>query len=308
MLGLAPQAHAASYTFTIIPSRTQESNTPGVILALNVTGASVGTTYKFTWTVTDPSGNAKNFANQTVAGSTTFVMSAAYPARFGTNINFVGNYTVSVQQNNPNPINPVATGRFLVGLTDSLSYQRTFPVSIKARGYNNNSPVTVNISHAGTPAPGYPTTVTADGTGSLATTWVIPANASTGPWTVSLTGSPTKVVPDIQTIIVYPTNATIANLFVGQQVLTRTQIQSFTFTANYLSGLTVQTGSAQINVTESDGTTSFLVYANYNFTLAAYHATYLVLPSDETGPYGYDRIGRIRRRVWEWRAPGPRYE
>ncbi len=103
MLGLAPQAHAASYTFTIIPSRTQESNTPGVILALNVTGASVGTTYKFTWTVTDPSGNVKNFANQTVAGSTTFVMSAAYPARFGTNINFVGNYTVSVQQNNPNP-------------------------------------------------------------------------------------------------------------------------------------------------------------------------------------------------------------
>src|SRR6266571_9345713 len=110
ILGLAPQAHSASYMLAMIPARTQESNTPGLVLALNVTGASVGTTYKFTWTVTDPCGNAKHFANQTVAGSTMFVMSAAYPARFGTNINFVGNYTVSVQQSNPNPINPVATG------------------------------------------------------------------------------------------------------------------------------------------------------------------------------------------------------
>ena len=285
VLGLSPQAHAASYALTTIPARTQESNTPGVVLALNVTGATVGTTYKFTWTVTDPSGAARSAANQTVAPATSFVISAAYPSRFGTSINYVGNYTINVQQNNPNPIASVATGKFQVGLTDSLSYERTFSVSIKARGYNNNSPVTVNISHAGTPAPGYPTTVTADGTGSLATTWVIPFNVSTGLWTVSLTGSPTKVVPDTQTITVYPTNATIANLFVGQQVLARTQIQSFTFTANYLSGLTVQTGSAQINVTESDGTTSFLVSANYNFTLAAYHATYLVLPSDETGPW-----------------------
>jgi len=50
MLELTPEAHAASDTLTMIPARTQESNTPGVILALNVTGASVGTTYKFTWT------------------------------------------------------------------------------------------------------------------------------------------------------------------------------------------------------------------------------------------------------------------
>ena len=50
MLGLAPQAHAAGYALTMIPARTQKSNTSGVILTLNVTGASVGTTYKFTWT------------------------------------------------------------------------------------------------------------------------------------------------------------------------------------------------------------------------------------------------------------------
>ena len=134
VLGLSPQAHAASYALTTIPARTQESNTPGVVLALNVTGATVGTTYKFTWTVTDPSGASRSAANQTVAPATSFVISAAYPSRFGTSINYVGNYTINVQQNNPNPIASVATGKFQVGLTDSLSYERTFSVSIKARG------------------------------------------------------------------------------------------------------------------------------------------------------------------------------
>jgi len=285
VLGIVPAAHAACCTLTTIPTRTQESNTPGVVLSLNVTGASIGTTYKFTWTVTDPSGTARNAVNQTVAASTTFVLSAAYPSKFGTNINYVGDYTVNVQENNPTPTNPVATGQFQIGLTDSLSYERTFSVSIKARGYNNNSPVTLNISHAGTSAPGYPTTITTDGTGSLATVWLISANVPTGSWTISLAGAPTKTVPDNQTITVYPANVTIANLVIGQQSLAKTQLQSFSFTANYLSGPAVQIGSAKINVTESDGTTSFLLSANYNSTLVAFRATYVVQPSDETGPW-----------------------
>lgn len=258
---------------------------PGVILSLNVTGATIGNTYAFTWTVTDPSGTAHTATNQTVASSTTFIISTAYPSKFATNIIYVGNYTVNVQQNKPNTVNNAATGKFQVGLTDSLVYERTFPVSIKARGFNNNSPVTLNISHGAASAPGYPTTVTTDSTGSLATTWTIPANVSTGLWTISLTGSPTKTVADTQTITVYPTNVTIANLVVGLPTIARGQLESFTFTSNYLTGSPVQTGSARINVTESDGTTSFLLSATYNSTLAAYRTTYMLLPSDETGPW-----------------------
>ena len=154
MLGTAPQAHAIGYNLTVSPVRTQESNSPGVVLALNVTGAAVSTMYKFTFVVTDPTNHNNQAVNMTTttATQTSFVLTVAYPSKFGANINFVGNYTINVQENNPMGIPSVQTGSFLVGLTDKTSYERTFPVSITARGYNANSPLTINISHQGTSA------------------------------------------------------------------------------------------------------------------------------------------------------------
>src|SRR5690242_1088995 len=162
--GLAPSAHAVGYALTTSVARTQESNTPGVTLYLNVTGAAVSTTYKFTWTVTDPTSHAANASNQTTttATQTSLVLSVNYPASFGgNNINFVGIYAINVQQNNPTNM-PVANGSFLTGLSDKISYERTLTVLIQARGYNNNSPVTLNISHQVTQAPGYPKILTTD--------------------------------------------------------------------------------------------------------------------------------------------------
>ena len=290
MVAHVPEARAANYALTITPGWIQESNTPGVLLFINVTGATIGTVYKFTWQVTDPSGMTHQASNQTGSGgapSTTFTLSINYPngPGFGTNVNFVGNYTVNVQQNNPTNIPSVATGQFKVGLTDQLTYQRTFTVSVKARGYANSSPANINISHGGTSAPGYPTILTTDPTGSLSTSWTIPANAPTGLWTVSLSGNPTKTPPDTQVFTVYPTNVTIARLSLGRAIIERTETQSFSFTANYLSGTPVQTGSTQIRVTESDGTTSFHVTANYSSTLAAYNTSYRILPQDEAGAW-----------------------
>jgi KaiC/GvpD/RAD55 family RecA-like ATPase len=212
MLAATPQVHATtSYTLTTAPTRTQESNSPGLTLSINVTGATVGATYKFTWQVTDPTGTMHQATNQTGTGgaTATFVLNVSYPAQFGTNINYVGNYTINVQQNNPAVINTVATGQFQVGLTDGVLYPLASRVYITARGYANNSPVVLTISHNGTSAPGYPTIVTTSSTGTLSTTWNIPANVSTGSWTISLAGNPTKTVPDTQVVTVYATNVPV---------------------------------------------------------------------------------------------------
>ncbi len=281
--GLAPGVEV--YTFTPVPLRVQESNTPGVDLVLNVTNAAVGSTYSFTWTVTDPSGSAKNHSNQTVTSSSSFLISLVYPRDFGTNINYVGNYTVRIDQSQPSNKLSVATGRFTVGLTDLTSYQRTYTGSVKARGYGNNSPVNINISHNGTSAPSYPATILADGTGQVSTSWTIPANASTGLWIVSLTGNPVKTVRDSQTFAVYPTNVTVSQLTLSQTVLQKTQTQSFTFTASYLSGLSASTGGAPIRITEPDGATSFYTTAYYNATLSAYHAAYQIPLSGQSGAW-----------------------
>jgi len=285
--GLPPQAHAVGYTLTTSVARTQESNNPNVVLYLNVTGAAVSTTYKFTFVVTDPSNNNKPAANQTTtsATQTSFVLSVNYPSQFGTNINYVGNYTINVQQNNPVNIPSVATGSFLVGLTDKTSYQRTLTASIKARGYNNNSPVTLNIAHQATQAPGYPKILTTDGTGTLSTAWTIPANVPTGLWTVYLTNTaPTKSVVDNQTFTILPANMTIPGLNIAQASLQRLQKQSFSFTASYPNGSSVRIGSAQILMIESNGTRSS-IQANYNTTGTDYSATYNVPPDAVTGSW-----------------------
>ncbi len=276
-LAITPEAHAATYNLTITPTRTQESNTPAVVLAVNVTGATIGATYKFTWTVTDPSGNTKPGANQTVATSTSLVLSIPYPTRFGTNINFVGNYTVNVQQNNPTNINSIATGQFQVGLTDKTVYQRAFPVSITARGYQANENVTINISHLGVSAPGYPTWQNAYSDGTFSRSWTIPPSIPTGLWTISLTGKNTaKNPPDTQAFTAYPTNVTLSSLNTTRAALQRSLPEEFRFTANYLSGLQAQTGSGIVRLTETDGVTTHYVNAYYDSTLGAFAATYRV--------------------------------
>jgi KaiC/GvpD/RAD55 family RecA-like ATPase len=285
--GFAPQTHAIGYTLTTSVARTLESNTPGVTLYINVTGAAVSTTYKFTWVVTDPTNHAANASNQTTTTptQTSFVLSVNYPSSFGgNNINFVGNYTINVQQNNPTNI-PVGNSSFLAGLTDKTSYQRTLTVSIQARGYNNNSPVTLNISHQGTQAPGYPKILATDGTGILSTAWTIPANVPTGLWIISLTNTnPTKSVLDNQTFTVLPANMTIPGLNIAQPSLQRLQKQSFSFTASYPNGSMVRIGSAQIQIIESNGTRTS-IQANYNSTASDYSATYNVPASAVTGSW-----------------------
>ncbi len=303
-LGATPQAHAIGYTLTTSVARTQESNTPGVVLTLNVTGASVSTTYKFTWVVTDPTNHNANAANQTTttATQTSFVLSVDYPSQFGgTNIDYVGNYTVNVQENNPVSIPSVATGRFLVGLTDSISYARTSTASIVASGYANNSPVTLNISHQGSPAPGYPKTVTASPTGTVSAGWAIPASVPTGIWYVSLL--PAKSIADNQTITILAANVTIPRLNIAQATLQRMQTQSFSFDASYPNGSSVRVGSGQITITESNGTTLPL-QATYNSTLSAFSVLYRVPISAPTGVWtaaiqsnafndGYGNLGPI---------------
>ena len=277
-------AHAASYELTVAPSRVQESNIPGVLLSLSATGATVGENYQFIFQVTDPAGNMRTALNQTGSAASSFVLSVSYPSQFGADIDYVGNYTVNVQQNRPSNITSVQTGEFQVGLTDKTTYQRTFPVKVEARGYASLSPVDVDISLAGVSASGFPKTLGTDSTGSLSTVWTIPANVSTGLWIVTLSGlGPPKPVADTQAFTVYPTNVTVSQLIPGKTVLERTGTQSFTFTASYLSGLPVRTGSARLRLTESDGTTSVYVVANYSVSTGSFNATYQVLSGDQRG-------------------------
>jgi KaiC/GvpD/RAD55 family RecA-like ATPase len=281
-----PHVHAApSFSFKPVPARAQETNTAQFVLILNVTGATLATNYQFTWFVTDPAGTIKNHANSTTALSSSFWISLQYPRDFTTSIVYPGNYTVSINQNQPSAISGIAGGQFQVGLTDKPAYQRTNNVSIKATGYANNEQVTINIYQGliTNSAPGYPTNVPADSTGQFSTSWLTLLSSPSGTWTVSLTGaSTTKVVPDRQNFVLIPLNLTISQFALGQVTIQRTQTQSVTFSATYPGGSTVQTGSAKIKLSEPNGT-AHLSTATYNSTYAKYRASYTIPPSSLTG-------------------------
>jgi hypothetical protein len=295
MFGVPNPVHAPvgeAYTLSASPGRIQESYAPGVSLILAVSNASTSKTYSFTWHVLDPSGATYTNTNSMTTGAaqTSFMINVLFPRNFtlGATTKYVGNYYVSVDQNTPTPARlGVASAKFVVGLTDALSYQRTAPVSIRAEGYKPLDTVTVSFFNStGFAYSSY--LVYADSTGNVTTVWTIPPSAPLGNTTVLLqgaSGGSRKAVPDSQSFIVYPTNVTIAQLQVAPNILQRTQLAKISFNPSYQNGMSVQTGSGSVELTEADGTTKHLITASYNSTIGEFTAYYLIPIGSRNGSW-----------------------
>jgi len=285
--------HALNETYTLMAStaRLQESSTANVLLVLNVSNANTLADYAFNWHVKDPSGTTSQANNQTsVPHGSSFVESVAYPARFGAsaNLDLVGIYTVWVNQTQPPLLGSTGVGttiQFQVGLTDSMTYQRTLLVTIRASGYTPSLNVTITISGQSGLAPSFPTNKLADANGNLSYVWSIPASIPIGDWTVSLSGNPTKNPPDVQSFTILPANVMISSLTLSRSLLQASQMEDFRFSATYPNGSRVKTGGASLLLIEADGSTSHYVAMSYSNGLSAFHGTYQIPLSSQFGPW-----------------------
>ncbi len=284
--------HALNETYSLTASvaRLQESNTARDLLTLNVSNANTFSNYAFTWNVKDPSGTVHQATNATNAPhAASFVESVAYPGKFGsgTSLAYVGVYAVWVNQTQPLIVGStgVANGQFQVGLTDSLSYQRLLPVSIKAVNYQSNGNVTIKISGLSGLVTGFPLNKTTDNTGLLSYNWPIPVSLPVGDYTLTLTGIPVKSPPDIQSFSVTATNVTISSLVISRSLLQTSQTEDFRFSASYPGGSQVRTGSVNLRLVEADGQTSHYVTMAYSSGLNAFHGTFQIPLSSEVGPW-----------------------
>lgn len=282
--------HALGETYHLTQSATriQETNSPGVIFHLNVTGATAALNYQFTWSVRDPSGATKNLNTQVASAPSSFVATVNYPADFGISLTLVGNYSLTVTQTSPPPsTSPAGTAVFTVGLIDAQAYQRTNPVSIVAQGYQVPENVSISISSSSGLAPGFPTIRPTSTGGVLAFTWTsIPYNIALGNYTVTLTGSKTtKSVLDTQAFTINPAKMTIQQLTITQSSVQRTQLETFRFSALYPNSLQARTGSANIRVTEADGTTVHNITATYKTTLSLFEGGYRIPLNSTTGAW-----------------------
>ena len=280
---IPPIVHAPlgeTYTLTLSNSRVQEYNTPGVVLHLTVTNASVGSNYRFTFFVIDPSGATKQAVNSTTATTASFLASVVYPRDFGTSMAYVGNYTINVQQNQPTNKN-VATGVFLAGLTDRVTYQRSSQVSLKAAGYSGFESVTIRLFHGPSLVSSY--LVQADPGGGISYPWPIPVGMVTGIYKFNLTGTTVKVPVDTQLFNVTAANVTIPGLTATNPTIQRTLTQQFVFAAQYPTGQKVLTGQATIRILESDGVTFVYASGTYDSQAGTFRAAYRIPQDAMTG-------------------------
>jgi hypothetical protein len=295
-----------TYSLSQSASRIQEANSPGVTFILNVTTPLAGVNYQFSWAVTDPTGAIQSTTTTINSVPSTFTTSVTYPTDFGnTNINYVGEYNITVSQTSPPPTTKAATSLVQVGLTDAEEYQRTQPVSIIAQGYKSAENITISIRSPIGNAPGFPTTRLANSLGLLAYTWTsILPSAPTGNYTVTLTGSTTPKTgfPDTQTFLVDPANVTITQLSISQSSLQRSQTETFRFSATYPNTVQARTGSAVIRIIEANGITEHDITATYKTTAAQFVGTFQIPLNSGTGVWvgsidvrgyndGYGNIG-----------------
>src|SRR5438046_10648114 len=119
-----------TYSFSQSASRIQETNSPGITFALNVTTPLSGFNYQFSWVVTDPTGAIQTATTTVNSVPSTFTASATYPTDFGIHLTYVAVYNITVSPSSPPPTTQAATSLFQVGLTDAEAVQRTHTVSI----------------------------------------------------------------------------------------------------------------------------------------------------------------------------------
>jgi hypothetical protein len=265
------------YRFYASSPRIQETNPPPATLYLNISNAGIGSPYHVSFAVTDPSGNVKTASNATTATTASFILSVVYPRDFpaGTAIRFVGNYTVNVSQSQPSNKPSVATGSFLVGLTDSKTYSRTSLVWVKASAYTPLENITTILTQGGNPVPGFPSWKLADTNGNLNFSWRIPPTGSIGTYSLTLTGSSTtKTVPDTQMFTVTVTTVLIPGMTAKYPNIARSLTQQLLFAPQYPDGQRVQTGQAIIRITQTDGTNAANATANYDPLTGTFRCPY----------------------------------
>jgi hypothetical protein len=286
-IGTTPLANGAGETFklSISPARTTEGNSTGVSLVVSVTNAMTTITYSFTWTVKDPSGTSTIATKSVLSTVSSWSLVAKYPSDFSGSLNLTGTYTVNVAEDLPSVNASIATGQFQVGLTDSVSYQRTLTVRVFGSGYLPSDNVTIVLLRGVTVVPGFPTWKLADTGGRVSFSWQTIPSTLTGTYAVSLTGknTPAKTPPDLQGFTINIANMSITPLWESTSILQRTQMVEFRFNATYPNTQVANVGSALVKLTEPDGTTIHVIPASYDNTVNGFRAFYITSLSSTGG-------------------------
>ncbi|MCW4004181.1 MAG: hypothetical protein NWE95_09765 [Candidatus Bathyarchaeota archaeon] len=195
-----------SYAINAVPSTLQEGGS--LKLNVSVLGGQPSTQYGATITVKLPSSLGTTYT-QTVSLGTANIKGTAnaqvnYPDNSfspdGSLTDYAGTYNIYFNQSDSSAL---AENTFTVNFLDLTSYHRGQTVNIKATGYQPNQAATLTVTNTKTGSTLATESVTASASGVISTSWVVPAQASIGEYTLKIVAEGTqKSIQDSQTFTV----------------------------------------------------------------------------------------------------------
>jgi hypothetical protein len=304
---MVPRVHAdPPFSLAAVPAFTQEGNT--VSLILSATGALPNTQYGFRFSVTDPAGSIAQSLTQTYttqSGQDTFNLVVAYPSSSlqGRNT-LVGQYNARVDELFPTAVPGAAGTSFFLSVTDSLFYQRTQTVMVQASGYNASESLTVTIRTVTTSTQVFSALIVASSSGSIATSWKIPRNATVDNYLVTVKGTSTnKSPPDTQQVSVGRATMAVSSIGSLKTSYQRNETMRFYFQPTYPDGTIPSTGAGLLTLTRPDNTNVTLT-ATYDFIFQTFDAAYQTSVNDEAGNWKASLIGHAYSDAYGNASPG----
>ena len=313
-INAVPKAYAPSLgggcecTLSPVPAYAQEGTVVSLVLSVKLSITGTVSLYQFVFNVKDPTGTTVHSApmnHTTTPNEDQFTIIVAYPGPYITGSNsFKGQYAATVDETSPFPTLNVTNSTFILGITDSLSYERTQTVNVQASRYNASETVSVTIRTQTSSTTVFSKQVTASSTGLVTASWKILPNATIDNYVVTLAGTSTHKNPaDTQTFSVRFAIISISGISSSQSTYRRTETMMFSFQPFYPDGSLPSTGVGLLSLVGPGGGTLTLT-ATYDSIAQTFDATYQTTTSNQTGTWTASLGGHGYSDAWGNSGPG----
>ncbi len=261
----ASQSFSVSTAYLISPSPASLQEGGSVSLTVSVTGGQIGTPYSANVAVALPSPLGSTYTKAISLGTPNIKGTASATVPFpdssfsptGSLADYAGTYTAYFNQSQS-----LAQSNFKVHFIDETTYHRGETVTVRATGYQPNTPATLTITSVSSGSTLDTASVTASADGTISTTWAVSSNADVGDYTIRLSAQTNaKAMQDAENFTVTGYSIKIQTTNLAGQIVPAVSLQAKDAT----------TGTVHNALSDSNGVANFKLEKGTNTITALWN-------------------------------------